>query len=79
TSHFCRPIALLLGSGFSFAGFRLAQPAPAPVAVETAWLAKQAFTPQKHVAMSRAKCIVVTGAAAMVVGFITLIAGLYFR
>ena len=64
TSHFCRPIALLLGCGFSYDGFRTSDtPAPPPAANVSNWPTKPAFIPQKQLAIARFRRLAIGGAA----------------
>jgi len=60
TRHYCRPLALLLGSGFSYEGFRGSlDPAPLPGVHPNSWPPKAVFIPQRQQAIRRAKLAVV--------------------
>lgn len=80
TRHFCRPVALLLGSGFSRDGFRANAPlAPAPRTSATQFPKRTQFVPQKQQALARAKALVVASLAVALVGLGTCVAFLLMQ
>ncbi len=79
TRGFCRPIALLLGSGFSYDGFRECDDGlPPPQNPNSTWPQKATFVPQKKQALLRAKKILAAGVAVTLCGIGACVAWLLF-
>lgn len=58
TAHFCRPVALLLGCGYSYDWFRShADASPLPQGPSVVVAPRKAFVPQKQQALRRAKML----------------------
>ena len=75
TSHYCRPLALLLGCGITFQSLQIARSAPPPRMTNKSWPEKRRFVPQKVKAFRRIKlvaaAVVATGVAILILALRT--------